>query len=330
MPAEKLTGLIADCDPSSRDSHAVAADLDGTLLVSRSSFPYFFLLAVEAGSILEELSSFARPHPPRPVLISRAADPDYDLRCHCWDPDAGHRASGPRRAPAILRRRRSRRQLPGVQVVRAEAGGDGESTVIVEPFVREYLGGDRVLGTELGVSARTGRATGFVTGAGVLVGRKKRNAVVKEFGDDLPDLGLGDRESDHAFMALQVPARFVRHTYRLTGIRLSIRGSPPTPPSPSSSGSLLLALTAITYVTYSVSLSHLLSPIPQSPLGHGHPQIPPRIAALPPPRRRHPCAPNFSCRERHTPASSALFRAQQTDRPVAINTRQSMFWGDQG
>ncbi|KAG0461876.1 hypothetical protein HPP92_020352 [Vanilla planifolia] len=206
MPAEKLTGLIADCDPSSRDSHAVAADLDGTLLVSRSSFPYFFLLAVEAGSILEELSSFARPHPPRPVLISRAADPDYDLRCHCWDPDAGHRASGPRR-PAIPTPPTFRADSYLGVVVRAEAGGDGESTVIVEPFVREYLGGDRVLGTELGVSARTGRATGFVTGAGVLVGRKKRNAVVKEFGEDLPDLGLGDRESDHAFMALQGPLR---------------------------------------------------------------------------------------------------------------------------
>ncbi|PWA47853.1 HAD-like domain-containing protein [Artemisia annua] len=74
--------------------------------------------------------------------------------------------------------------------------------VMVDVFVKEWLGGDKVIGTAIEVHLRTGKATGFVKEPGVLFGELKRLAVVKEFGDDIPDIGIGDRDTDFEFMSI--------------------------------------------------------------------------------------------------------------------------------
>lgn len=75
-------------------------------------------------------------------------------------------------------------------------------TLMVEPFVKDFLGGDKVIGTEIEINPKTKKATGFVKKPGVLVGKWKRLALLKEFGDETPDIGIGDRTSDHDFMAM--------------------------------------------------------------------------------------------------------------------------------
>ncbi|XP_017977652.1 PREDICTED: probable glycerol-3-phosphate acyltransferase 8 [Theobroma cacao] len=194
---------ITKCEGSTYES--IAADLDGTLLISRSSFPYFMLVAVEAGSLLRGLILLLSL--PLVIVSYLFISEAIGIQILIFisfgglkirDIELVSRAVLPRFYAANVRKEsfevfdRCKRKV----VVTANP------TFMVEPFVKDFLGGDKVLGTEIEVNPKTKKATGFVKKPGVLVSELKRLAILKEFGEESPDLGIGDRESDHDFMSI--------------------------------------------------------------------------------------------------------------------------------
>ncbi|KAI3703193.1 hypothetical protein L1987_73096 [Smallanthus sonchifolius] len=203
--ADKTFPSISKREFSTISHRSIAADLDGTLLKENSAFPYYMLVAIEAGSLfrgLVLLLSF-------PIIaiayvffsevlaikmlifISFAGIKVRDI-------ELASRAVLPRFYAADVRSDsfevfdRCQRKV----VVTANP------TVMVDAFVKDYLGGDKVLGTEIEVNQKTKKATGFVKEPGVLVGKWKKLAILNEFGEESPDIGIGDRKSDHDFMSV--------------------------------------------------------------------------------------------------------------------------------
>ncbi|KAL2335982.1 hypothetical protein Fmac_010428 [Flemingia macrophylla] len=198
---------ITECNgtapSSSRES--IAADLDGTLLISRSSFPYFMLVAVEAGSLLRGLVLLLSV--PFVIVAYLFVSEALGIQILIFisfsglkvrDIELVSRAMLPRFYAADVRKE----SFEAFDRCKRKVVITANPTLMVEPFVKDYLGGDKVLGTEIEVNPRTKKATGFVKKPGVLVGKLKRLAILEEFGEESPDIGIGDRSSDHDFMSI--------------------------------------------------------------------------------------------------------------------------------
>ncbi|KAL3525995.1 hypothetical protein ACH5RR_014367 [Cinchona calisaya] len=195
---------VDNCESSGRANHTIVADMDGTLLIGSSSFPYFALVAFEAGGILRLL--FLLLASPIAGILYYFISETAGIRVLIFATFAGMKVSDIESvARAVLPKFYSSDLHPETWRVFSACGKrcvlTANPRIMVEAFLKDYLGTDMVLGTE--IATYKGRATGFVDGSGVLVGRNKAEALRKAFDSaSTPEIGLGDRKTDLPFMKL--------------------------------------------------------------------------------------------------------------------------------
>jgi len=199
---------VDKCDASGLGAHtSVVTDLDGTLLRSRSAFPYYALVAFETGGVPRLLLLLLLS--PLAAALRLLASESACARVLVFGATAGARVRDVESAArAVLPRFYAADVHPAAwRVFSACSRRRVVLTVtprdFAEPFLRDCLGADAVAGTEL--ATWRGRATGMVRG--VLVGRRKAEALREILaadgdGGDAPDVGLGDSRSDYAFMSM--------------------------------------------------------------------------------------------------------------------------------
>ncbi|XP_022869650.1 glycerol-3-phosphate 2-O-acyltransferase 6-like [Olea europaea var. sylvestris] len=177
--------------------------MDGTLLIGRSSFPYFALVAFEVGGILRLL--FLLLATPLAGLLYYYISESAGIRVLIFATFAGMKVSSIESvARAVLPKFYSSDLHPETWRVFSSCGRKCVLTanprIMVEASLKEYLGADLVIGTE--IATFKGRATGLVASPGILVGKNKADALRKAFGNTAPEIGLGDRKTDFPFMEL--------------------------------------------------------------------------------------------------------------------------------
>lgn len=189
-----------------RKNQTVIADLDGTLLRGRSSFPYFFLIAFEAGGYFRSLLLLLTA--PLIWLLHTFISEAAGIHLMIFVTYAGLKLKDIEGvSQAVLIKFYADDVHPETWRVVSTFGKrvvlTANPRIMVEPFLKEMLGVDEVMGTEIEVNNR-GIATGFLKKPGVLVGEHKEE-VLKRWSmgsGGQPHVGLGDQASDFPFMAL--------------------------------------------------------------------------------------------------------------------------------
>ncbi|KAK2985558.1 hypothetical protein RJ640_015194 [Escallonia rubra] len=194
---------VENCASIGCEKQTVVADMNGTLLRGRSSFPYFALIAFEVGGILRQL--FLLLASPLAGILYYFVSESACIQVLIFATFCGIKISDIESvARAVLPKFYATDLHPEswrvFSACRRRCVLTANPRIMVEAFLKDFLGTDLVLGTEVGTYK--GRATGLVLKPGVLVGNNKAVALRKAFGETQPEIGLGDRHTDIPFMEL--------------------------------------------------------------------------------------------------------------------------------
>ncbi|KAJ7298720.1 hypothetical protein O6H91_08G047900 [Diphasiastrum complanatum] len=196
---------LSMCSCRNRDDQTVVSNFGGCLLQSRSSYPYFLLLAFETGWIIRSAALLLLS--PIAWVLYHFLSEEAASKLLIFVAVAGVKMQQIEMlSRSVLLKFFSEDINTETLSVFSSFGRRYIVTktprIMVEPFAKEYLGALGVIGTELELS-RSGRATGFVRSPGILVGEKKKSVLKATFNavDNNLHVGLGDRK-DYPSMSM--------------------------------------------------------------------------------------------------------------------------------
>ncbi|EES18341.1 glycerol-3-phosphate acyltransferase 5 [Sorghum bicolor] len=188
--------------PRARRSRSVVAELEGALLRSADTFPYFMLVAFEASGLPRFVLLLAL-WPLLRLLELGAGRRDLALRAAAFVATVGvPRADVEAVSRAVLPKFMADDVDPAAWASFGSCEGKRVVVtrmprVMVERFAKEHLGAHAVVGCDLEYS-RLRRSTGLLKGAGHDAVATRVRALFA--GDDRPDLGIGASEMASSFL----------------------------------------------------------------------------------------------------------------------------------
>ncbi|XP_020598274.1 glycerol-3-phosphate acyltransferase 1-like [Phalaenopsis equestris] len=201
-----LCPSVAKCSLEGREAPSIACDFQSTLLTTRSFFPFFMLLAFEGGGLLRAfLLLLSYPL----VLVLGHHHHELSLRIMAFISFCGLRKKDVDLvAKAVLPKFFLENLDVRAYHVWASSKGKklvvtGVPRVMVEWFLKDYLGANEVAGAEMKVVG--GGAWSFYTG--IIIGglgvSSKHKAIRDLFGENKPDIGLVSHGNphDHVFVS---------------------------------------------------------------------------------------------------------------------------------
>ncbi|EFJ27724.1 hypothetical protein SELMODRAFT_94909 [Selaginella moellendorffii] len=198
---------ISRCRTDGREQKIALCSLDGTLIRSTYPFAYFMLLAFESGSLARAFMLLAAF--PVSLLLRFLVSNEAAMQMLVFITFSGLKASTVEfLSKAVLAKSYFRDMNPRTLSALVSFGKKYMVTaaprIMVEPFLKEYLGVESVVGTELQVLSN-GYCTGLIQSGSLLLSGRRKLEALKNFFETIhvscPDTGFGSSDSDYPFMS---------------------------------------------------------------------------------------------------------------------------------